>query len=188
MTEIVAIAGSLRRKSYNHALIEQCAKLAPAGCNITIGSIHGIPLYDADYEAFEGIPDTVKKLKDQIAKADALMIATPEYNQSIPGVLKNALDWTSRPPKDLGRVFSGKPVAILGATPGGLGTVSAQHAWLPVLRALGLQLWAGQKLHLSQAHKKISEEGELSEADDVEQVQQYVTAFAEFVQSQVSNQ
>jgi len=181
MTTIVAIAGSLRRKSYNRSLIKACTEFAPEGVEVQIGSIHGIPLYDADMEEFEGIPDAVKKLKDQMAKADALIIASPEYNQGVPGVLKNALDWCSRPPKDIGRVFANKPVALMGATPGGMGTVAGQYAWLPTLRALGLQTWAGGKLTMSAAHEKFDDEGNLTDEQTQAKLREFLSGFAVFI-------
>ena len=144
MTTIVGISGSLRRDSFNTALLRAATAMMPDGAQLTIGSIRGIPLYDADVEA-EGIPQPVTELKDAIAAADGLLLATPEYNNSMAGVLKNAIDWLSRPPADIKRVFGGKPVAILGATPGNFGTALAQIAWLPVLRTLGTRPWCGRR-------------------------------------------
>src|SRR5216683_7475771 len=134
---ILGIAGSLRQGSYNAALLRAAAAAAPASCTVDIASIRGIPLYDGDVEAATGVPDVVETLKDRVAAADGLLLVTPEYNNSIPGVFKNAIDWLSRPPVDILRVFGGKPVAIIGASPGGFGTILSQEAWLPVLRTLG---------------------------------------------------
>ncbi len=97
MTKILAVAGSLRRKSYNTALLRAAVDLAPDGTVVEVGSIDGIPLYDADLEASDGIPEAVSLLKEQIAASDGLLVATPEYNNSMPGVLKNTMDWLSRP-------------------------------------------------------------------------------------------
>src|SRR3546814_20364 len=108
---------------------------------------------DLDVEEEEGIPQSVADLKEAIAKADGLLLATPEYNNSIPGVFKNAIDWASRPPADIPRVFAAKPVAVIGASPGGFGTILAQDAWLSVLRTLGAQLWSGSRLMVSGAGK-----------------------------------
>ena len=151
MTTLLGISGSLRRGSYNAMLLRAAAELAPEGCRLEIGSIAGIPLYDADLESERGIPAAVTELKDAIAAADGLLLVTPEYNQSLPGVFKNAIDWLSRPPKDMPRVFGGKPVALTGATPGSGGTRLAQAAWLPVLRALGAAPWFGRQLYVARA-------------------------------------
>lgn len=90
-------------------------------------------------EALEWQPEPVKALKEAIVAADGLLLATPEYNNSIPGVFKNAIDWLSRPPADIKRVFGGMPVALTGASPGGFGTILSQNAWLPVFRTLGAE-------------------------------------------------
>ncbi len=97
-------------------------RLAPAGVTIEVRTLHGIPLYDADIENGPGIPEAVTKLKDEIASADGLLLVTPEYNNSICGVFKNAIDWLSRPDADAARVFRGRPVALMGASPGRFGT------------------------------------------------------------------
>ena len=158
---IVGISGSLRRGSFNTMLLRAAAELAPAETPITIASIRGIPLYDGDVEAADGIPPPVADLKNAIAAADGLLIVTPEYNNSIPGVLKNAIDWLSRPPSDIPRVFRNKPVAIIGATPGPGGTNLAQAAWLPVLRTLGTAAWFGGRLGVSNAAKVFDDQGRL---------------------------
>src|SRR5690349_1227572 len=150
MTTIVGIAGSLRKGSFNAALLRAAARSMPAGSTLEQATIAGIPLYDADVEA-QGIPPLVAALKDRVAAADGLLLVTPEYNNSIPGVLKNAIDWLSRPDADIPRVFGGKRVALIGASPGGFGTILSQNAWLPVLKTLGTDLWAGKKLLVSRA-------------------------------------
>ena len=137
MTKLIGISGSLRRGSFNTALLRASAELVPVGAELTVETIHGIPLYDADVETAEGIPERVSALKEAIVAADGLLLATPEYNNSMPGAFKNAIDWLSRPPADISRVFGGKPVAILGASPGAFGTLLSQNAWLPVLKDPG---------------------------------------------------
>ncbi len=120
MTTIIGISGSLRRGSFNTALLRTAAELVPEGTKLLIESIQDIPLYNGDIEAAEGIPGRVAELKQAISEADGLLLATPEYNNSIPGVLKNAIDWLSRPSLDISRVFGGKPVAVMGLVPGDL--------------------------------------------------------------------
>ena len=124
MAVIIGISGSLRAKSLNAALLRVAGGFAPAGTKIEIESIKGIPLYDGDVEASSGLPAAVAALKDKIAAADGLLLVTPEYNNSIPGVFKNAIDWLSRPDSDIKRVFGGKPVGLIGASPGRFGTLS----------------------------------------------------------------
>jgi chromate reductase, NAD(P)H dehydrogenase (quinone) len=136
MLELIGLSGSLRRNSYNSALLRAATGLMPEGSKLTVESIREIPLYDGDVEA-EGIPKAVARLKEAVVAAEGLLLVTPEYNNSIPGVFKNAIDWLSRPASDARRVFGGKPVALMGASPGGFGTILSQSAWLPVLRTLG---------------------------------------------------
>jgi len=161
MTLLVGISGSLRKHSYNTGLLHAAQQVLPADTTLVIASIAAIPLYDGDVEAAEGIPPAVAALKDLIASADGLLLATPEYNNGIPGVFKNAIDWASRPPADAARVFAGKPVAIIGASPGGFGTILAQDAWLSVLRTLGARLWTGGRLMVPGAGKAFDEAGNL---------------------------
>ena len=115
MYRIIAISGSLRRASYNSALLRAAAALAPETVSLEARAIRDIPLYDYDVEAEQGVPETVEALKEALARADGLLLATPEYNNSMPGVLKNAIDWLSRPPQDIARVFGNLPVAMIGA-------------------------------------------------------------------------
>jgi NAD(P)H-dependent FMN reductase len=112
---LVGFSGSLRKGSFNAALLRAAGAMMPAGSQLETMSIAAFPLYNGDDEAAHGIPAEVAALKEAIAAADGLLIATPEYNNSIPGVTKNALDWLTRPPDDIPRVFAGKPVAVMGA-------------------------------------------------------------------------
>src|SRR6476659_5154601 len=109
MASIIGFSGSLRSASYNSMLLRAASQLAPAGATVEISSIRGIPLYDGDVEATEGIPAAVQELKRRIIATDGLLIVTPEYNNSIPGVLKNAIDWLSRPSEEIPKVFGGRP-------------------------------------------------------------------------------
>jgi chromate reductase, NAD(P)H dehydrogenase (quinone) len=183
MTMIVGMAGSLRAGSYNAALLRAAAQLMPSGARLEILSIKDIPLYDGDLEMSEGIPQAVAALKDRIAACDGLLLATPEYNNGIPGVFKNAIDWLSRPPADIPRVFGNRPTAVIGASPGGFGTILAQNAWLPVLRTLGTQPWCGGRLLVSRAGNVFNEAGELADEKMKAQLQQFLHDFAGFVQS-----
>ena len=181
MVKLVGISGSLRKGSFNSAVLRVAAELVPAGSELVIESIAGIPLYDADDEAASGIPAPVTRLKDAIAAADGLLLVSPEYNNSIPGVTKNAVDWLSRPPADIGRVFGGKPVAIAGASPGGFGTILAQNAWLPVFRTLGAQLWSGGRLMVSRAGSVIDAQGNITDAATRDAIGKFVKGYVEYV-------
>jgi len=150
-----------------------------------VRSIRGIPLYDGDLEAEEGVPALVGEIKDAIRAAAGLLLVTPEYNNSIPGVFKNAIDWLSRPPADIPAVFGGKPVAIIGASPGGFGTILSQNAWLPVLRTLGAELWTGGRLLVSRASSVFDASGELSDERVREQLRVYLAGFFEYAARQV---
>ena len=161
MARIIGISGSLRRESFNTSLLRAAVDVVPPGSTIEIGSIREIPLYDGDVEATQGIPPPVQALKDLIASGDGLLIVTPEYNNSTPGVLKNAIDWLSRPPADSARVFRGRPVAIIGATPGLGGTRLSQAALLPVLRTLGTLPWFEGRLEVSSAAKVFDKDGRI---------------------------
>lgn len=181
MATIIGIVGSLRKGSYNAAFLRTAAELAPAGVDLDIASIAGIPLYDGDLETQQGNPPPVAELKERIAAADGLLLVTPEYNHSIPGVLKNAIDWLSRPPKDTARVFGDKPVAILGATPGTAGTRLAQAAWLPVLRALGTRAWFGKQLYVAGAARVFDTDGKLVDDKIRTLLSEFMAGFARFV-------
>jgi len=119
---ILGISGSLRKGSYNTSLLAAASELLPEGMSLETFDLAPIPLYNDDVRAV-GYPKSVQQFRERIAASDALLIATPEYNFSIPGVLKNAIDWASRPPNP---PLSGKPVAMMGATTGNFGTVRAQ--------------------------------------------------------------
>ena len=178
---LIGVSGSLRRESYNAALLNAAASMLPADVDMTIGSIRGIPLYDADVEADPGPPQAVTGLRDAIAGADGLLLVTPEYNNSIPGVFKNAIDWLSSPAKEGDRAFGGRPVAIIGASSGGFGTILAQSAWLPVLRALGVQHWSGGRLMVSHAAGKFDASGTLVDPALADQLRDFLQGFAQFV-------
>jgi NAD(P)H-dependent FMN reductase len=181
MTTILGISGSLRKASYNTALLRAAVELVPEGVRLETAGIHGIPLYDGDVETTEGIPAAVAELKDRVAAADGLLLVTPEYNNSIPGPFKNAIDWMSRPPTDSARVFGGKPVALIGASPGRFGTISAQTAWLPVFRVLGMRPWLEMPFYLSAVHKTLDDEHRLADPETRERLRKFLAGFAAFV-------
>jgi chromate reductase len=184
MATIIGISGALRRASYNAALLRACAELAPAGLAIEVASIRELPLYDGDLEAL-GLPGPVRVLKDRIAGSDGLLLVTPEYNNSIPGVFKNAIDWLSRPAADNPRVFGGRPVALMGATAGPGGTALAQAAWLPVLRTLGAELWAGPRVQVPRAGAAFDAEGRLVDEAVRQAVAKHLAGFADFIARRV---
>lgn len=177
MTTILGLSGSLRAASYNTALLRAAATLMPPGATLQIATLHGIPLYDGDVEARDGLPEAVRKLKEQVVAADGLLLATPEYNNGVPGVLKNGIDWLSRPGADIARVFGGRPVAVIGASPGGFGTILSQNAWLPVLRTLGTRPWFGGRLMVSRAGQVFDAAGELVDEKVRGQLQDFLRGF-----------
>jgi NAD(P)H-dependent FMN reductase len=165
-------------------LLRAAVEAVPAGSTIQIESIRDIPLYDGDVEAEQGIPQAVQHLKARIVAADGLLIVTPEYNNSMPGVLKNAIDWLSRPPADIPRVFRGRPVAIMGATPGQGGTLLSQAAWLPVVRTLGMRPWFEGRVNVSSAGKVFDTDGRVADEAIRDRIRTFVEGFTGFVDSQ----
>jgi NAD(P)H-dependent FMN reductase len=184
MTRLVGIAGSLRLHSYNRSLLRAAIELKPQGVTLEALPIDEIPLYNGDIEETAGIPEAVSHLKNAIAASDGLLLVTPEYNNSIPGVFKNVIDWASRPPADSARVFRGKPVALIGASPGGFGTVLAQNGWLPVLRTLGTLPWFDGRLVVARAGAMFDQEGNLTDNEVSERLRHFLEGFVEFVKSE----
>jgi len=158
---VLAIAGSLRRGSFNRGLVRAAVELAPAGVAVEPFDLAPLPLYDEDVQQ-RGDPDAVRRLKERIAAADALLVATPEYNYSIPGVLKNAVDWASRPAAT--SPLKGKPVAIVGASSGGFGTVRAQLALRQVFVFTESHCLLKPELTVSRAREKFDADGNLTDA------------------------
>jgi len=182
--KILGISGSLRKGSYNTALLKAAVGLMPEGVQLEAASIHGIPLYDGDLEAAEGSPPAVQALKDRILQAQGLLLVTPEYNNSLPGAFKNAIDWLSRPSADIPKVFGDRPVGVIGASPGGFGTILAQNAWLPVLRTLGTRPWFGGRMQVSRAGNVFDAAGELTDEAIRAQLRKYLAGFVDFIRNQ----
>jgi NAD(P)H-dependent FMN reductase len=178
--KIIGLSGSLRKGSFNSALLRAAVAAAPAEVTLEVGSIHGIPLYDGDLEAESGPPAPVRDLQNRLAEAGGLLLVTPEYNNSMPGVFKNVIDWLSRPASEIPRVFGDLPVALMGATPGPGGTILAQSAWLPVLRTLRMRPWFGGRILVSGAARVFNESGNLLDEKLRQQLQSFMAGFARF--------
>jgi chromate reductase len=181
MPVIIGLSGSLRRASYNTALLRASVALAPPGTEIEPHTLHGIPLYDGDLETSAGLPPEVAALKERIVAADGLLLVTPEYNNGIPGVFKNTIDWLSRPASDIKRVFGGRRVGVIGASPGPFGTALSQAAWLPVLRTLGTNPWFGGRLLVTRAGSAFDADGTLVSDEVRDRITAYIAGFAAFV-------
>lgn len=176
MTTILGLSGSLRRASLNSGLLRAARDAAPEGVTVVVGDISGVPLYDGDDEAAHGTPPAVARLNEQLAAADGLLLATPEYNNGIPGVFKNAIDWMSR--GDGLALFAGKPVAVMGASPGGFGTTQAQTHWWPVLRTLKTRPWWDGRLMVSRAGGLFDANGTLTDDKTRQLVSDFIAGFA----------
>ena len=182
MTRILGISGSLRTGSFNTALLRAAQQVAGDGIEFEMATLHGIPLYDGDAEARDGEPEAVAALKRQLLASDGVLLVTPEYNNGIPGVFKNAIDWLSRtsPVGNIPSVFGGRPFALVGASPGGFGTILAQDAWWPVLRTLRTRTWFGGRLMVSRAGGVFDAQGALVDDKVRAQLRDFVAGFAGF--------
>ncbi len=175
--QILGIPGSLRRASYNKGLLRAAREVAPDGIAIEIVDLADIPLYNEDVRA-AGDPEPVRALKEAIAAADALLIATPEYNYSMPGVLKNAIDWVSRPPAET--PLRHKPVALIGASTGGFGTVRAQLALRQVFVFTESFVMPKPELLVSQAGRLFDDAGNLVDPGVRDRLRAVVEALADW--------
>jgi NAD(P)H-dependent FMN reductase len=177
---ILALGGSLREASRNRALLGEAAALAPTGTNVDLSLlavVGSLPLFNQDIVERDGFPAAVVELKDSLRAADGLLIATPEYNWGIPGFLKNAIDWVSRPVSDISDVFGDLPVALIGAG-GGSGTRNAQNAWLPVFRYLKMRPWFGQALQIDRGGERFDQDSNLTDEPIRDQLRAIVAGFA----------
>jgi chromate reductase, NAD(P)H dehydrogenase (quinone) len=171
---VLGICGSLRRASFNRAALAAAVELAPEGVRLEVADLAGIPPYDEDVFA-KGFPAPVAELRGRIKAADALLIATPEYNFSISGVLKNAIDWVSRPPD---QPFAGKPLAIMGASAGRSGTMRAQYHLRQIAVFLDLKPVNKPEVMIDFAGKKFDAELRLTDEQARGQIRDLLQALA----------
>jgi chromate reductase len=158
--EVLGLCGSLRQGSYNRMALWAAQKLAPEGMTImAFEELRAIPPYDEDVKA-QGFPPPAQALRERIKAADALLIVTPEYNYSVPGVLKNAIDWASRPPE---QPFADKPLAIMGASPGLFGTARAQYHLRQCFISLDAKILNRPEVMIGQAAQKFDQDGNLTD-------------------------
>jgi chromate reductase len=155
---VVGFAGSLRRGSYNRALLRAATEVAPPAVRIVIHDLDSIPLYNGDIEA-AGAPASVVQLRDAIRQAEGLLIATPEYNHGVPGVLKNAIDWLSRPPSESS--LNGKVAAVMGASPGITGTARGQSQLRQAFVFTNTYALLQPEVLVGRAHEKFDADGRL---------------------------
>jgi chromate reductase len=177
--QVVGVAGSLRQGSYNLALLRAAQQLAPAAVEIRIHDLSEIPLFSEDVE-HAGIPRAVAHLREAVAQADGFLVATPEYNHGVPGVLKNAFDWLSRPP---GRsVLDGKPTAILGASPGSTGTARAQSQLRQSFVFTNTPVLLQPEVLVGRAHEKFDSQGRLTDETTRKFLVRFLEAFATWIE------
>lgn len=175
---VLAFAGSLRAGSYNCALLRAACEVVPDGMIIEIFDLVDVPLYNGDVEA-AGDPEPVARLKQAIHDADGVLMATPEYNHGVPAVMKNAVDWASRPPRDA--ALGGKPVGIIGASPGITGTARGQSQLRQAFEFTSSYCMAQPELLVFRAHEKFDEAGTLTDAATRRLLRQYLTALAAWI-------
>ena len=172
--KILAVSGSLRAESHNTQLVREAAKLAPAGVEVELWEgIGDLPIYDQDLE--HDPPESVHRLREDWAAADAILFATPEFNGSVPGGLKNAIDWASRP--RLETVLRNKPVAVVGASTGQFGALWAQQDLKRILGMAGARV-VGTEIPVSRAHERVDSSGRLLDGEVFEQLRLHLTTLA----------
>ncbi len=176
--KIIGISGSLRKDSYNSALLRAAQEVMPAGISFEIADISAIPLYNGDTEAAH-FPEAVIKLREQIRGANGLLIATPEYNYSMSGVIKNTIDWLSRPSND--PVLSGKPLAIMGASMGMMGTARAQYHLRQSAVFLNMHLLNKPELFVNAAQTKFDANLTLTDAPTREVLSKLLESFQKWI-------
>jgi chromate reductase, NAD(P)H dehydrogenase (quinone) len=175
--KVLAFSGSLRKDSYNSSLLRAAIELKPENMEIEIFDIGGIPLYSDDLKT-EGFPEKIKSFAEKISSADGILIATPEYNYSIPGVLKNAIDWISRMAP---QPFNEKPAAIFGASPGMLGTVRAQIHLRQIAVFVNLIVMNKPEVYVNFAKDKFDLNGNLTDEKTREVISKFLTSFNNWI-------
>jgi chromate reductase, NAD(P)H dehydrogenase (quinone) len=172
---ILAVSGSLREDSYNTSLLRAAVEAAPDGIELELwNGIGDLPLYDQDLETAD-VPDSVRRLREDWAAADAILFSTPEYNGSVPGGVKNAVDWASRPA--LEGVLRNKTVAVVGASTGQFGALWAQQDLKRILGVAGARV-VGTEIPVSRAHERFDREGRLLDGEIFEQLRLHLTTLA----------
>jgi chromate reductase len=174
LVRVVGVSGSLRKGSFNSAALRAAIELAPAGMTVETAAIGELPLYNEDVRQ-AGFPSAAERLREQFRAADAILFVTPEYNYSVSGVLKNAIDWASRPPD---QPFDGKPVAIMGASPGMLGTARAQYHLRQMLVFLNALPVNKPEVMIAQASTKFDDAGRLTDEPTREFIRKLLVALA----------
>jgi chromate reductase len=175
---VLGFAGSLRRESYNRALLQAAVELAPPGMTITTFDLIEVPLYNGDVEA-EGDPAGVARFKQAIRAADGVLMVTPEYNHGVPGVMKNAVDWASRPPR--GAALAKKPVALLGASPGLTGTARGQSQLRQAFEFTESYCMPQPEVLVFRANEKFDAEGRLTDDRTRANLAKFLAAFGDWV-------
>ena len=175
---ILGIAGSLRAGSFNRSLLRAAVERAPEDMTIEVFDLAAVPLYNGDVEA-AGDPPGVAAFKQAIAAADGVLMATPEYNHGVPGVMKNAIAWASRPPREA--PLGGKPVGLIGASPGITGTARGQSQLRQAFEFTNSYCMPQPELLVFKAHEKFDAEGKLIDEQTAEFLEKYLVAFGDWV-------
>jgi chromate reductase len=176
--DVLAICGSLRKGSFNRMAMNLAMSTAPDGMRFTEGAIGDIPLYNEDVR-LAGEPQAVTRLKRQVGAADAILFVTPEYNYGMPGVLKNAIDWVSRPPEQ--SPFDGKPAAMLGASAGLMGTVRSQLQLRQTCQALNMLVMPKPEVLITRAATRFAPDGSPNDQATARFITDLVAAFRDWI-------
>ncbi len=181
--KIVGIAGSLRENSFNRSLLLAAAELAPSDLQIDVVDLNEIPIFNQDLDSDGERTEPVEALKSAIHSADGVLISTPEYSYSMPGMLKNVLDWNARPGQGMGRPMSGKPTGIMGASPGGSGAMRAQEQVKLALLAMLAPIYPHGGIAVARAYEKFDEQSKLSDEGTRTFLAKYLVGFSEWIRT-----